>query len=131
MIQYVFGQKSEYFEKYDDPSWDEEDDDFMLSAFEQTWDEATIKQLRDEYNIIFNCGVHPILVLGKGSDHPLLVVGSEDDGTILFRRRYGQFENCFFSVLGGSVDRKSSGSSRILWILWSEDEITPTMGASS
>ena len=95
MIQYVFGQKSEYFEKYDDPTWDEEDDDFMLSAFEQAWDEATIKQLRDEYNIIFNCGVHPILVLGRGSDHPLLVVGSEDDGTICFRRRYGQFENCF------------------------------------
>ena len=95
MLQYVYGQESEYFRRYDDPDWDEESDDFRLSAFNQEWDEATIKQLRDEYNIVFNCGVHPILIIGKGGEHPFLVVGSEDDGTIVFRRRYGQFENCF------------------------------------
>lgn len=95
MIKYVFGQESEYYERLSDPEWDNEDDNFMISAADQTWDEATIRQLRDEYDIIFDGGCHPVLVLRKNTDHPLLVVGSEDDGTIVFRRRYGQFENCF------------------------------------
>lgn len=95
MIQHVSGQESEYFKRYDDPEWSEEDDDFRLSAFDQEWDAATRKQLRDEYNIIFNGGVHPVLVLGKDSKYPLLVIGFEDDGVICFRRRFGQFENCF------------------------------------
>lgn len=95
MIKYVFGKESEYTDHINDNDWDDNNDTYMLTAEEQEWDPATIKQLRDEYDIIFNDGVHPILVLNKSTDHPLLVVGYEDDGTLFFYRKYGEFINCF------------------------------------
>lgn len=98
MIQYVEGVKSDYMNHINDPDWDEDDDIMYISAYDQRWDSATLKQLRDEYNIVFMTAgdaVHPVMVLNKDSDCPLLVVGSEDDGTIYFHRRHGQFRNCF------------------------------------
>lgn len=98
MIQCVDGIESDYMNHINDPEWDEDDDTMYIRAFDQRWDAATLKQLRDEYNIVFMTAgdaVHPIMILDKDSDHPLLVVGSEDDGTIYFHRRYGQFCNCF------------------------------------
>lgn len=75
----------------------EDDEPAMLSAEDQTWDEATLKQLREEYNIIFMTGgdaVMPIMIINKET-HPLLVIGHEDDGTICFDRQYGQYINKF------------------------------------
>lgn len=95
MIKYVFGKESEFKNHINDNNWNDEDDTYMLIAEEQRWDFATIKQLRDEYDIVFDDGVHPVLVLNKGTDHPLLAVGYEDDGTLFFHRKYGQFINCF------------------------------------
>lgn len=88
MLQYVFNTDSK------------DDEPMMLCAEEQCWDDDTLKQLRDEYNIIFMTGgdgVTPVMVLNKDSDNPILVLGSEDDGTIKFKRRYGNFVNAFSS----------------------------------
>lgn len=74
------------------------DEPFMLCAEDQSWDKATLKQLREEHDIIFMTGgngVMPILVLNKESEHPIFVLGFEDDGVIKFKRRYGSFTNRF------------------------------------
>lgn len=77
------------------------DEPLYLSARNQEWDDATLKQLRDDYHIFFMSGgngVIPVMVLPvKSSADPLIVLGSEDDGTIRFGRQYGQFQNCFSS----------------------------------
>lgn len=86
MLQYIFNTDLE------------DDEPMMFSAEEQCWDDATLKQLREEYNIIFMTsgdGVMPIMILNKDSKYPLLVLGSEDDGTIFFKREYGTFQNTF------------------------------------
>lgn len=86
MLAYVFDENLE------------DDEPMMFSAEDQCWDKKTLKQLRDEYNIIFMTsgdGVMPVMILNKDSKHPLFVLGSEDDGTIFFKRKYGQFQNCF------------------------------------
>ena len=78
----------------------EADEPMRFSAEEQSWDSATLKQLREEYNIIFRTsgrGVIPIMILNKDSENPLLVLGNEDDGTISFDRKYGGFLNKFSS----------------------------------
>lgn len=86
MLKYVFNE-------------DLEDDETMIfSAKDQRWDDDTLKQLREEYNIIFMTngdGVLPVMIINKDSKYPLLVIGSEDDGTLYFHRKYGQFEHCF------------------------------------
>ena len=76
----------------------EDDEPMMFCAEEQCWDDATLKQLREEHNIIFMTngrGVMPIMIHNKDSKHPLLAIGSEDDGTIYFERKYGQITNTF------------------------------------
>ena len=86
MLQYVFNTDLE------------DDEPMMFSAYEQCWDADTLKQLREEYNIIFKtsgAAVIPVMIIGKDEKHPLLVLGSEDDGTITFERKYGQFRNTF------------------------------------
>lgn len=86
MLQYVFNTDLE------------DDEPMMFSAEEQCWDDATLKQLREEYNIIFMTsgdGVMPIMILNKDSKYPLLVIGSEDDGTIFFERKYGTLAHTF------------------------------------
>lgn len=70
-------------------------------AEDQCWDKATLKQLREEHNVIFRTkgsGVSPIMIINRGSEespHFLLAIGSEDDGCISFERAYGQFKNTF------------------------------------
>ena len=86
MLRYVFNTELE------------DDEPMMFSAEDQRWDDATLKQLRDEYNIIFMTngdGVSPVMIINGGGAYPLFVIGSEDDGTIYFERKYGQFEHCF------------------------------------
>lgn len=54
-------------------------------ADDQSWDEETLKQLKEEYNIYFMTsgdGVVPIKLI----DNKLIVLGSEDDGTISFQK---------------------------------------------
>lgn len=67
---------------------------FYIAAEEQTWDDATLKELRDKYNIFFNShGVRPVmLVPSSNKEGCCVVIGSEDDGVIKFRRdMFGNF----------------------------------------
>ena len=76
----------------------EDDEPMMFSAEDQCWDDDTLKQLKEEYNIVFMTkgdGVMPVMILNKDSQYPLFVLGGEDDGTIFFKREYGQFRNTF------------------------------------
>lgn len=79
--------------------WDETsdpDEAFYLTAEDQTWDEATLKQLRDEYNIFFMSdgeGVVPVMILHPDTI-PMVVFGIEDDGMVAFAREYGHFKHC-------------------------------------
>lgn len=85
MIEYVFDEGLDA------------DEPMIITAEDQCWDDATLKQLRDEYNIVFMTNgdaVLPVMILNKNK-HPLLVIGSEDDGRIFFKRQYGQFTNSF------------------------------------
>ena len=86
MLQYVFNTDLE------------DDEPMMFSAYDQCWDDATLNQLKDEYNIMFEtngAAVIPVMIINKDSEYPLIVLGSEDDGTITFKRKYGQFEDMF------------------------------------
>ena len=68
-------------------------DCLRIFADDQCWDDATLKQLKEEYNIIFmtnSDGAHPIMIKGKW-----LIIGWEDDGQIGFDKRYGRFTNSF------------------------------------
>lgn len=81
--------------------WNEEledDEPVIFSAENQCWDKATLKQLKEEYNVVFMTSgdaVKPIMIINKDGQYPVLVLGTEDDGTIQFKRKYGHFENCF------------------------------------
>lgn len=71
------------------------DEPFIISVEDQLYDEETLRQLRDEHNVIFMTGgngVLPIMVLNERKN-PLLAIGHEDDGTIFFDRKYGQYSN--------------------------------------
>ena len=86
MLKYVFNTNLE------------DDEPMMFCAEEQCWDDDTLKQLREEHNIIFRTngrGVMPIMILNKDSEYPLIAIGSEDDGTIYFERRYGSLADTF------------------------------------
>lgn len=86
MLQYVFNTDLE------------DNEPIMFCAYDQRWDKATLKQLKDEYNVVFMTSgdaVCPVMIVNRDSKYPLLVIGSEDDGTIQFEREYGQFRNCF------------------------------------
>lgn len=86
MLEYVFDTNLE------------DNDTMMFCAEDQCWDKATLKQLKEEYNIVFMTSgdaVKPVMIINKDSEYPLVVIGTEDDGTLYFKRRYGQFENCF------------------------------------
>ena len=94
MLQYVFDTDLE------------DDEPMMFCAEEQCWDGDTLKQLREEHDIIFMTsgdGVMPVMLLNKDSQNPLFVLGSEDDGTIFFKREYGQFVNTFSSYWAKSL----------------------------
>ena len=67
-----------------------------IEVEERTYDEATIKQLRDEYHIFFRSGgVRPVMLIPYDNEEGCCVaIGSEDDGCICFRRdMFGNFMN--------------------------------------
>lgn len=79
MIQYV--------DYYDDNDFEGH---LMISAEDQCWDDETLKQLRDEHDIIFMSagnGVTPVKVVKYGK-HYGVALGSEDDGNMRFEQ-YG------------------------------------------
>ena len=61
------------------------DSPFVLSAENQCWDDATLKQLRDTYHIFF--------MSSGDSVTPIMVTGKKDDGTISFHREAGCYQN--------------------------------------
>lgn len=78
MLQYVFK---------DDEAW-------MFSAYDQCWDADTLKELEEKHNVVFMTmgnGVKPVMFIMRDGENPLIVIGVEDDGTITFERKYGQF----------------------------------------
>ncbi len=88
MLQYVFLHDS------DDRYSDEPE---MFTAEDQCWDEETLRQLRDEYHVVFMTngdGVTPIMI----SDQWGIILGHEDDGTIQFRYQFGKPEMCFGKI---------------------------------
>lgn len=76
------------------------DDEYtMLGAENQTWDADTLKQLKEEFNVIFMSngdGVRPIMAL-REKENTLLVIGYEDDGTIIFNKKYGYYKDVILS----------------------------------
>ena len=88
LLQYIFIR---------DPDDLLSDEPEIFTAEDQCWDEETLRQLREEYNIVFMTngdGVTPIMV----SDRWGIVLGHEDDGTIQFRYQVGQPEMCFGKI---------------------------------
>lgn len=72
-------------------------DPWMFSAENQCWDDETLRQLKEEYNVVFMTngdGVIPVMISDKWG----IILGHEDDGTIQFYREYGQPEMSFSEV---------------------------------
>ena len=90
--------------EYVDMAHLEPDEPLRFVAEDQCWDKATLKELRDKYNVIFMTkgnGVSPIMIINRGSEenpHFLLAIGSEDDGCISFERHFGQFKHTFHTM---------------------------------
>lgn len=86
MLQYVELPDDEY-----------SDDMWIFSAEDQCWDDETLRQLKEEYNVVFMTngdGVTPVMISKEWG----IILGHEDDGTIQFKRKYGQPEMCFSKV---------------------------------
>lgn len=85
MLQYVSKRK--------------DDDRWYFSAYDQRWDNATLKELWEEHNIIFmpdgKDAVHAVMIIEREGEGPLIAIGVEDDGTLYFDRRYGFFKHAF------------------------------------
>lgn len=84
MLEYVFDENL----KDNEPA--------IYSAYNQRWDKATLDELRDKYDVIFMTGgdgVVPVKIIAKESSNPSIALGTEDDGTIIFPRKYGDFAN--------------------------------------
>lgn len=62
-----------------------DDEDYLrIFAEDQMWDKATLKQLKEEYNIFFmngGDGVRPVMIKDN-----MVIIGLEDDGQIAFRK---------------------------------------------
>lgn len=97
MIQYV--------DDYINDDWEEGapiPDDWgegylKITAEDRSWDKETLKQLRDEHDIIFMSagdGVIPVKVFKYGK-HYGIVFGSEDDGAMRFERYFSDFKHGF------------------------------------
>lgn len=66
----------------------------IIKAEDQSWNKRTLKQLREEHDIIFKSAkdaVIPVKVLRAGEGRYGIALGSEDDGTIQFEQ-YGSGE---------------------------------------
>lgn len=87
MLQYIdFSDDNDY-----------SNDPWMFSAEDQNWDDETLRQLKEEYGVVFMTngdGVIPVMI----SERWGIVLGSEDDGTIQFQRQYGQPMMCFSKI---------------------------------
>lgn len=82
---------------------DRSDEPVVFIAEDQTWDNATRKQLSDEYGVIFNGGIRAYMVVERDSATPLIAVGHEDDGVISFQKHNGHYEDCFSAYWLNSV----------------------------
>lgn len=68
-----------------------------ILAEDQCWDDETLKQLRNEHDIIFMSagdGVTPVKVI-KYRKHYGVALGSEDDGTIIFEKYCDNYKHMF------------------------------------
>lgn len=76
-----------------------DDDRWYFSAYDQCWDDATLKELWEEHHVIFMPdgidAVHAVMIVEREGENPLIVIGVEDDGTLYFDRKYGQFAHGF------------------------------------
>ena len=69
----------------------------MITAEDQLWNNQTLKQLRDEHDIIFKSagdGVIPVKVIKYGKYYGV-ALGSEDDGTMFFEKYFSQYKHMF------------------------------------
>lgn len=87
--------------RYVDDYIDEEygESRLYISAENQTWDKETLRQLKDEHDIIFMTngdGVAPVKVIEysyNDKSYYGIVIGSEDDGTISFDKYYDSWRS--------------------------------------
>lgn len=75
------------------------DDKWYFSAYDQRWDDATLKELWEKHNIIFmpdrKDAVHAVMIIEREGENPLIAIGVEDDGTLYFDRSNGTFKPAF------------------------------------
>ena len=73
-----------------------DDEPVCFWAEDQTWDDETIKELKEKYNVIFTNGIQATMLIKSNYDGRILIaVGFEDDGCIQFPRQYNQFTHCY------------------------------------
>ena len=75
-----------------------DDEPVIFSAENQCWDKKTLKELKHKYDVVFMTSgdaVFPIMIINKDGQYPLLAIGTEDDGTIIFKRKNGHFLHTF------------------------------------
>lgn len=65
------------------------DDMFTVWAENQEWDDATLKQLRKEYDIFYERGTYIPVMLYRFSKNAggVVVFGFEDDGALYFKKK--------------------------------------------
>ena len=97
MIQYVDDYINDDWEE-GVPTPDDWGEGYLkITAEDQSWNKETLKQLREEYDVIFMSagkGVIPIKIFKYG-EHYGVALGSEDDGTMRFERYFGDFKDGF------------------------------------
>lgn len=74
-------------------------------AENQAWDAATLKELRDKYNIYYNKGIRPMKIIPRDNGlNPLVVMGYEDDGRMWFvKDEWGDYKHRFDSYWIDSI----------------------------
>lgn len=97
MIQYVDDYINDDWEE-GVPTPDDWGEGYLkITAEDQSWNKETLKQLREEYDVIFMSagdGVIPIKIFKYG-EHYGVALGSEDDGTMRFEKYFGDFKHGF------------------------------------
>ena len=74
----------------------EADENVIFRAEDQEWDNATIKELKEKYHVIYTGGIQAIMLVKSTYDGRILLAqGFEDDGCIQFPRSYNQFEHMY------------------------------------
>lgn len=74
----------------------EEDENVIFRAEDQEWDDATIKELKEKYHVIYTHGIQATMLVKSHYDGRILLAqGFEDDGCIQFPRRYNQFDHMY------------------------------------